>query len=67
MGALEHSLLATGLLAAFYYYGRWQGRNTVVNDAIERTLDTLEEGGFIKVEVNHETKEKTLIPLDKSV
>ena len=67
MEALEHSILATGLLAVFYYVGVHMGKKVAVEDAIELTLDTLEKRNFIKVVYNEKTKEKDLIPLDKSI
>ena len=65
MTGIEHSILATGLLAAFYYYGRWQGKKEKVEDIIEHTLNTLEKGNFVKVKKCEKTGDKELIPLDK--
>jgi len=64
MTGIEHAVLATGMLAAFYYYGKWIGRKEKVEDVIEHTLDTLEQGNYIKVTVD-KNGEKELIPLDK--
>jgi hypothetical protein len=64
MTALEHAVLATGLLAIFFYYGKWLGRKEKTEDIIETTLNTLEVGNFIKVKI-HDNGEKELIPLDK--
>jgi hypothetical protein len=66
MTGLEHSLLATGLLAAFYYLGVHFGKKDAVEEAVEFTLDTLEKGNYVKVLYNEKTKEKELIPLDKT-
>ena len=65
MTGIEHSILATGLLAAFYYYGRWKGKKEKVEDIIEHTLNTLEKGNFVKVKKCEKTGDKELIPLDK--
>ena len=64
MTGIEHAVLATGMLAAFYYYGKWIGRKEKVEDVIEHTLDTLEQGNYIKVIVQ-KNGDKELIPLDK--
>jgi hypothetical protein len=66
MTAIEHAVLATIVLAVFYYYGKWSGRKEKVEDVIEHTLDTLEKGNYIKVNV-HKNGDKELIPLDKVV
>lgn len=66
MTAIEHAILATIVLAVFYYYGKWSGRKEKVEDVIEHTLDTLEKGNYIKVNV-HKNGDKELIPLDKVV
>ena len=65
MGAIEHSILATGLLAAAYYFGIWKGKRDVVDDIVTSTLETLEKGNYVKVYYKEKTKEKELIPLDK--
>tara|TARA_B100000035_G_C20818061_1_gene472995 strand:+ start:22 stop:234 length:213 start_codon:yes stop_codon:yes gene_type:complete len=65
MTGIEHSILATSLLAAFYYYGRWKGKKEKVEDIIEHTLNTLEKGNFVKVKKCEKTGDKELIPLDK--
>lgn len=67
MGAVEHTLLATGLLAAFYYWGIHVGKKDSIEEIIEHTLDTLEKGNYVKVVYNEKTKEKELIPLDKAI
>jgi len=64
MTGIEHSILATAMLAGFYYYGKWIGRKEKVEDVIEHTLDTLEQGNYIKVIVQ-KNGDKELIPLDK--
>ena len=65
MTGIEHSILATAMLAAFYYYGRWKGKQEKVEDIIEHTLNTLEKGNFVKVKKCDKTGDKELIPLDK--
>lgn len=65
MTAIEHSIIATLILAAFYYFGRYQGQKFKVEGAIEATLDMLERENFIKVQTDEKNGEKTLIPLDK--
>lgn len=64
MTGIEHAILATGMLAVFYYYGKWVGRKEKVEDVIEHTLSTLEQGNYIKVIVD-KNGDKELIPLDK--
>jgi len=64
MTGIEHSILATVMLAGFYYYGKWIGRKEKVEDVIEHTLDTLEQGNYIKVIVQ-KNGDTELIPLDK--
>lgn len=64
MTGIEHAILATSLLAAFFYVGKWMGKKEKVEDVIEHTLDTLEQGNYIKVIVQ-KNGDKELIPLDK--
>jgi hypothetical protein len=64
MTGIEHSILATAMLAGFYFWGKWVGRKEKVEDVIEHTLDTLEQGNYIKVIVQ-KNGDKELIPLDK--
>tara|TARA_B100001063_G_scaffold230943_1_gene244535 strand:- start:752 stop:964 length:213 start_codon:yes stop_codon:yes gene_type:complete len=65
MTGIEHSILATAMLAGFYYFGRWTGKKEKVEDIIGHTLDTLEKGNFVKVKMCDKTGDKELIPLDK--
>lgn len=67
MTGLEHSLLATGLLAIFYYVGVRVGKKEKIEDIVSTMLDKLERGNFIKVELDKKTGEKELIPLDKAI
>ena len=64
MTAIEHAILATSILAAFFYYGKYLGKKQVVDEIIEHTLATLEKGNYIKVKYHGDSKEKELIPLD---
>jgi len=65
MTAIEHAILATILLAVFYYAGRFSGKKEKVEHIVEHTLDMLEKGNFVKVKYDKEKGEKELIPLDK--
>jgi|TARA_B100000497_G_C7478680_1_gene294121 hypothetical protein len=67
MGAYEHSLIATGLLALFYYVGVHVGSKKKTEDIVETMLNKLEKGNFIQTELNKKTGEKELIPLDKTI
>jgi len=67
MTGLEHSLLATGLLAIFYYVGFPVGKKEKIEAIVSTMLDKLERGNFIKVEFDKKTGEKVLIPLDKAI
>ena len=65
MTGIEHAILATSSLAAFFYVGKWMGKKEKVEDIIEHTLDTLEKGNFVKVKKCDKTGDQELIPLDK--
>jgi len=67
MTGIEHAILATSLLAAFFYVGKWMGKKEKVEDIVEHTLNMLEKGNFVKVKTCKESGEKELIPLDKVV
>jgi len=64
MTDLEHAILATALLACFFYIGKYIGRKEQVEDIIERTLDSLEKQRFIKVKTL-KNGDKELISIDK--
>jgi|TARA_Y100000389_G_scaffold80966_1_gene77567 hypothetical protein len=66
MTGIEHSILATGLLAIFYYVGMHVGKKEKIEDIVNTMLDKLERGNFIKVELDEKTGEKELIALDKA-
>jgi len=65
MTAIEHSILATFVIAVFYYFGHWKGRKEKVDDVVEYTLDTLEANGFIITE--WDGKEKQLQKVQKLI
>ena len=65
MTGIEHAILATSFLAAFFYVGKWVGKKEKVEDIIEHTLNMLEKNNMIKVEVDKKTGEKEILPLDK--
>jgi len=47
MTGIEHSIIATAVCAAFYYFGKHVDKKEMIEDAIARTLDTLEQNNFI--------------------
>ena len=65
MTGIEHAILATSVLATFFYVGKWMGKKEKVEDIVEHTLNTLEKNNMIKVEVDKKTGEKEILPLDK--
>ena len=65
MTGIEHAILATSFLAAFFYVGKWVGKKEKVEDIIEHTLNMLEKNNMIKVKVDKKTGEKEILPLDK--
>ena len=67
MTGIEHAILATSVIAAFFYTGKWLGKKEKVEDIIEHTLNTLEKGNFVKVKTCQKRGEKELIPLDKVI
>ena len=58
MTGIEHSLLATVTIAAFYYFGKWQGKQEKIETIIESTLNMLEKNNMIKVEVKKMAKKR---------
>ena len=66
MTGIEHSLIATGLLALLYYVGIHVGGKKKTEDIIETVLDKLERDNFIQTELNEKTGEKELIAIDKT-
>ena len=67
MTGIEHAILATSFLAAFFYAGKWMGKKEKVEDIIEHILNMLEKGNFVKVKTCEKSGEKELIPLDKVI
>ena len=67
MTGIEHAILATSVIASFFYTGKWVGKKEKVEDIIEHTLNTLEKGNFVKVKTCQKSGEKELIPLDKVI
>lgn len=65
MTGFEHSIIATSLLALFFYVGRYIGRGQASEDIIEKTLITLEDKGYIYCTVNADG-EKELQPYPKN-
>lgn len=45
--ALSHSLIATSLLAVFFYAGMYMDKRKRIEEAIANTLDTLEKNNYI--------------------
>lgn len=64
MTGMEHAFLATSMLAAFFYVGKWMGKKEKVENVIEHTLDTLEKNNMIKVKKDNNGN-KEILPLDK--
>ena len=67
MTGIEHAILATSVIAAFFYTGKWLGKKEKVEDIIEHTLNNLEKGNLVKVKTCQKSGEKELIPLDKVI
>jgi len=45
--AVSHSIIATSLLAIFYYAGMWVDKRSRIEEAIAKTLQTLEDNNYI--------------------
>jgi hypothetical protein len=52
MTGIEHTILATSFLAAFFYVGKWVGKKEKVEDIIEHTLNMLNGNNGVKNEKN---------------
>ena len=65
MDALTHELLAAGIMAGFYYLGRWSTR-TNLTDVIESMLSKLETDGFIATKMD-ENGDKELVPISEVI
>lgn len=64
MTGLEFSLVATPILAGFFYFGKHQGKKEKIEHIIDHTLNQLEKNNMIKVKVD-KNGEKEILPLDK--
>lgn len=64
MTGLEFSLVATPILAGFFYFGKYQGKKESIDIVVESTLNMLEKNNMIKVKVD-KNGEKEILPLDK--
>ena len=64
MTGLEFSMVATPVLAAFFYFGKYQGKKEKIEHIIDHTLTQLEKNNMIKVKVD-KNGEKEILPLDK--
>lgn len=65
MTGIEHSIIATVLLAVFYYVGRHVGRGENTEHVIEQTLISLEDRGYIYC-ITNEDGEKELQKFPKN-
>ena len=63
MTGLEHSIIATALLAIFFYVGRAIGKRENIEYVVQQTLEHLEDGGFIKTKTD-ENGEKELVKVE---
>jgi hypothetical protein len=54
MDAIEHSVIATTLLAVFYYAGMFVDKRKRVEEAIANTLATLEDNNYIICETDED-------------
>ena len=66
MTGIEHAIMTTIILFAFYKWGEWKGREQEIEEVIESTLDSLENQGFIITELNADG-EKELMKVQKKV
>ena len=64
MTGIEFSLVATPILAGFFYFGKHQGKKESIDIVVESTLNMLEKNNMIKVKVD-KNGEKEILPLDK--
>ena len=59
MTGVEHAILATSCLAAFFYAGKHIGKKEKVEDIITHTLNQLEKGNFVKVKKDKNGEKST--------
>jgi len=61
-----HTLLAVGLMLGAYLLGRYLESRTIVENAIGSTLESLENGGYIRTTTDKDG-DKELIPISEIV
>ena len=61
-----HTLLAVGLMLGAYLLGRYLESRTIVENAIGSTLESLENGGYIRTAIDKDG-DKELIPISEIV
>ena len=64
MDIVTHTCLALGCMAGCYFWGRYLAKREVLEKVIEKTLMSLDEGGFIKT-VEDENGDKELVPISE--
>ena len=64
MDIVTHTCLALGCMAGCYFWGRYLAKREVLENVIENTLMSLDEGGFIKT-VEDENGDKELVPISE--
>jgi hypothetical protein len=67
MTPFEQAFLATSLLAIFFYFGKYLGKQERVEDIVEHTFNMLEKYNMIKVKKCEKTGEKEILPIDKTI
>jgi len=61
-----HTLLAVGLMLGAYLLGRYLESRAIVENAIGSTLESLENGGYIRT-ITDKDGDKELIPISEIV
>ena len=64
MDIVTHTCLALGCMAGCYFWGRYLAKREVLENGIEKTLMSLDEGGFSKT-VEDENGDKELVPISE--
>ena len=64
MDVMTHTLLAGIAMGACYWWGRYLARREGLENVIEKTLMSLDEGGFIKT-VEDENGDMELVPISE--
>jgi len=64
MTAIEHAIVATIVLYIFHKWGEWKGRKEKIEDIVENTLISLEDGDYIRCKVD-DKGEKELIKISE--